>query len=254
MKRTILTMLALLLACALLAGCGASSSMNTAVGGGAAAAAPQENYDMAMEESGVTSGETGTLLPEAGGRKLVYTATLDLETKTYTDARTALLDALDKAGGYVESNEEGGSAERGSRWSRLTLRVPADRYADFLNEASGVGNLVNKQEHIVVANIREWLVFTDKLLVLDRARFHYTLIAYCTDGHLKLTMDRLTYRYDEERTKFGTYVYKAEEWITDKEALNRSKTGLRRASAKFRRKTIDRKDDLFSSIKTAVLK
>ena len=104
MKRTILTMLALLLACALLAGCGASSSMNTAVGGGAAAAAPQENYDMAMEESGVTSGETGTLLPEAGGRKLVYTATLDLETKTYTDARTALLDALDKAGGYVESN------------------------------------------------------------------------------------------------------------------------------------------------------
>ena len=148
MKRTILTMLALLLACALLAGCGASSSMNTAVGGGAAAAAPQENYDMAMEESGVSSGETGTLLPEAGGRKLVYTATLDLETKTYTDARTALLDALDKAGGYVESNEEGGSAERGSRWSRLTLRVPADRYADFLNEASGVGNLVNKQEQM----------------------------------------------------------------------------------------------------------
>lgn len=148
MKRTILTMLALLLACALLAGCGASSSMNTAVGGGAAAAAPQENYDMAMEESGVTSGETGTLLPEAGGRKLVYTATLDLETKTYTDARTALLEALDKAGGYVESNEEGGSAERGSRWSRLTLRVPADRYADFLNEASGVGNLVNKQEQM----------------------------------------------------------------------------------------------------------
>lgn len=114
--------------------------------------------------------------------------------------------------------------------------------------------LVNKQEHIVVANIREWLVFTDKLLVLDRARFHYTLIAYCTDGHLKLTMDRLTYRYDEDRTKFGTYVYKAEEWITDKEALNRSKTGLRRASAKFRRKTIDRKDYLFDVIREAVLK
>ena len=114
--------------------------------------------------------------------------------------------------------------------------------------------LVNKQEHIVVANIREWLVFTDKLLVLDRTRFHYTLIAYCADGHLKLTMDRLTYRYDEDRTKFGTYVYKAEEWITDKEALNRSKTGLRRASAKFRRKTIDRKDYLFDVIREAVLK
>ena len=36
--------------------------------------------------------------------------------------------------------------------------------------------------------------------------------------------------------------------------MNRKKTKLYRGSAKFRRKTIDRKDDLFSSIKTAVLK
>lgn len=145
MKRTLFTMLALLLACCMLAGCGATSTMDSAAG---AVAAPQENYDVAEMESGVSSDAAASLLPEAGGRKLVYTASLDLETKTYTDARDALLAALSKAGGYVESNEEGGSAERGSRWSRMTLRVPADRYAAFLTDASGVGNLVSKQEQM----------------------------------------------------------------------------------------------------------
>ena len=137
--KIVVWIVALLLACCVLAGCGAASANGSV---GAAPAAPQENYEVAVGESTTASDADGSLLPEAGGRKLVYTASLDLETKTYPDARDALLAALDKAGGYVESNEEGGSAERGTRWSRMTLRVPADRYAAFLAEASGVGNLV----------------------------------------------------------------------------------------------------------------
>lgn len=114
--------------------------------------------------------------------------------------------------------------------------------------------LVNKAEHIVVANIREWLVFTDKFLMLDRTKFNYTLIAYCKDNHLTVTLGRITYRYEEERVGNGGYVYKAEEWIDDDSALNRKKTRLVAGSAKFRRKTVDRKDYLFSVIKEAVLK
>lgn len=114
--------------------------------------------------------------------------------------------------------------------------------------------LVNKNEHVVVANVREWLVFTDKFLSLDRTKFYYTLIAYCSDNHLTVTMNRITYIYEDGRVKDGGYVYKAEEWINDENALNRKKTKLYRGSAKFRRKTIDRKDNLFNSIKDAVLK
>lgn len=114
-------------------------------------------------------------------------------------------------------------------------------------------SLVNKKEHIVVASMKEWLVFTDKLLALDRTKFNYTLIAYCKDNHLTVTMGRVSYRYDEERIK-GGHVYMAEEWINDENALNRKKTRLLPGSAKFRRKTIDRKDLVFDSIKTAVLK
>lgn len=114
-------------------------------------------------------------------------------------------------------------------------------------------SLVNKKEHIVVASIKEWLVFTDKLLALDRTKFNYTLIAYCKENHLTVTMGRVSYRYDEERIK-GGHVYMAEEWINDENALNRKKTRLLPGSAKFRRKTIDRKDLVFDTIKTAVLK
>lgn len=118
-------------------------------------------------------------------------------------------------------------------------------------EGSAV-TLVNKQDHIVVASVKEWLVFKENFLMLDRAKFNYTLVAYCSDNHLKLTMSRIYYRYEEERVKGGK-LYKAEEWITDDNALNRKKTKLLPGSAKFRRKTIDRKDQIFSTIEETVL-
>ena len=106
---------------------------------------------------------------------------------------------------------------------------------------------MNKQEHTIVASVREWLTFTSNFVSLDRAKFQYTLIAQCTDGHMKMTMDRITYRYEEKANK-GTY-YSAEEWITDDNAVNKKNTRLYPGTAKFRRKTIDRKDMLFETIK-----
>lgn len=119
-------------------------------------------------------------------------------------------------------------------------------------EGSSV-SLVNKQDHIIVASVKEWLVFKENFLMLDRAKFNYTLIAYCGENHLKVTMSRIYYRYEEERVK-GGHLYKAEEWITDENALNRKKTKLLPGSAKFRRKTIDRKDQIFKTIEKVVLK
>ena len=66
-------------------------------------------------------------------------------------------------------------------------------------------------------------------------------------------MSRIYYRYEEEQNDGGR-VYKAEEWITDDNALNRKKTRLLPLSAKFRRKTIDRKDQIFDTIEKMVLK
>jgi len=98
-------------------------------------------------------------------------------------------------------------------------------------------------KHEIVGTYQEWLVFKSTALVLDRTRLMYNLIANCEDGKLDLTMTRIYYLYEEER---DPQTFKAEDWITDKEGLNKKKTKLSRVSGKFRRKTIDRKDYLFN--------
>lgn len=106
--------------------------------------------------------------------------------------------------------------------------------------------LVNKSRHIIAARMKEDLVFSSSFLSLDQTVFNYMLIATCTDQHIHLTMDRLSYEYEMNRsTGFSDT---AEELITDKKALNKKRTKLVRGLAKFRRKTIDRKNSIFEGI------
>lgn len=109
--------------------------------------------------------------------------------------------------------------------------------------------VVNKAEHTIVARMKEWLVFQNTFLSLDRTVFNYTIIAKASDGHLNLTLERLSYQYEMNRTDTnGGLNVKAEEWITDKEGLNKKRTKLAKYSGKFRRKTIDRKDNIFDRV------
>lgn len=110
--------------------------------------------------------------------------------------------------------------------------------------------LVNEQEHKIASTMQEWLVFTSTFLSLDRAKMSYILNADCEDGHVKLTMERISYVYGEGK---DTNYYKAEEWITDKNAVNKKHTRLLPMSGKFRKKTIDRKNELFKTIKAEIL-
>ena len=107
-------------------------------------------------------------------------------------------------------------------------------------------SLVNKEEHKIVCRFQEWLVFKNSLLALDRTRLIYQLIAECNDGKVKVTIFRINYWYEEERD--GGSRYKAEEWITDEWALNKKKTRLAKISGKFRRKTVDRMEEIFQNI------
>lgn len=106
--------------------------------------------------------------------------------------------------------------------------------------------LVNKSRHIIAARMKEDLVFSSSFLSLDQTVFNYMLIATCTDQHIHLTMDRLSYEYEMDRST--GFSETAEELITDKKAVNKKGTKLVRGVAKFRRKTIDRKDDVFEGI------
>ncbi len=103
--------------------------------------------------------------------------------------------------------------------------------------------LVNKKEHIIVVAPLEWLVFKSSFISLDRAKFSYIAIATCKDGELDVKIDRLKYKYDESNNKSEQTIF-AEEAINDKNALNKKKTKLVPGWAKFRRKTVDRMEEV----------
>lgn len=106
--------------------------------------------------------------------------------------------------------------------------------------------LVNEEQNIIAARYTEWLEFSKSFLSLDRTEFDYTLIAKCADNHLELTMSRIHYDYEKGRPTHMSV--SADEWITDEVAINKKKNSLRPLSSKFRRNTIDRKDEIFSQI------
>ena len=105
--------------------------------------------------------------------------------------------------------------------------------------------------HIIAGTYGEWLVFKSSALALDRTKMMFVLTAKCQTGQADITMSRIHYLYDEERKPLR---YKAEEWITDKQAVNKKNTRLLPISGKFRKKTIDRKDFLFSKFETLLNK
>lgn len=109
--------------------------------------------------------------------------------------------------------------------------------------------LVNKGEHSILATVREKLVFSSSFLSLDYTQFNYVLQATCRDGQATLTMNRLTYRYDVQGNVSD---FTAEQWITDKYAVNKKQTRLLPVSGKFRRATIDRKNSVFEGFAQAL--
>ena len=85
----------------------------------------------------------------------------------------------------------------------------------------------------------EWIVFSSTALSLDRTKILYQLTLTCQPEKCTLEVEKIRFSYREGKEK-----YTAEEWITDKYALNKSKTKLVRGLAKWRRKTVDFVDDL----------
>lgn len=99
----------------------------------------------------------------------------------------------------------------------------------------------------IVANLEEWLYFKRKAWVTHRTRFYYQIIAQAEEGRFNIIMRRIHYLYDEEERPGMAEPYHAEEWITDDMALNKEKTKLTRIAGKFRRYTIERKDEIFTN-------
>lgn len=134
-----LTALALALT---LTACGASSGGSANFTEAAAATSDESVSDAAESGEAGASGPV-TLDPGAtleSARKIVYTASLELEATDFDAARTALLSAVEAQGGYLEHSNQSGSAEDHDRNLYYTVRIPAENYRTFLEAAGQAGN------------------------------------------------------------------------------------------------------------------
>lgn len=103
----------------------------------------------------------------------------------------------------------------------------------------------NPESGEIAVTGEEYLVFSSTAISLDRTRIYYQLTIEAKDGECNMTMSRIRYWYDEARD--GGERYTAEEWITDDMALNKKQTKLAPICGKFRRETINLKDDIFEA-------
>lgn len=152
-KRTAALLMAAIMPAALLCGCGAQSSDTAAA----------ESYSMAVtEEAGEyraddnwdeSPAEAPAPMPlsaEAAGSvpneaKLIYTADLDMETLEFENAVSALKSLTAECGGYFESST---ISDRGSyRWAEYTIRVPAEQYRAFLDQAGESCHVLSLNEY-----------------------------------------------------------------------------------------------------------
>lgn len=102
-----------------------------------------------------------------------------------------------------------------------------------------------RDEHNLVATVHEWLVFSSSALALDRTEIYYVVEVNTADGQANVKMNRIKYVYDVQG---DVDTFTAENWIVDKEAVNKKRTRLLPIAGKFRRKTIDLKDELFNDL------
>ena len=106
-------------------------------------------------------------------------------------------------------------------------------------------------EGMLVARFEEWMIFKKKPLNLDRTRFRYMLTIQCEEGKCHMELTQIVYYYEEDMEGFNGKTYRAEEWINDANALNKAQTKLLWGSAKFRRKTVDRVEEIFADAREA---
>ena len=106
----------------------------------------------------------------------------------------------------------------------------------------------NKEKGQIACKGEEYIVFAAKALSLDRTKANFRLAIFCFPGKCEIEISSIYYIYPEDNKERLT----AEDWITDENALNKDKTKLARGFGKFRIKTVDLVENLFSEAQKAL--
>ncbi len=159
MKRTLLIILALMMAMMTLCGCGASYAATDS-----ATVASSSYYDSdfgwyedyEVEEAVVEATESSSSSVyddtdvESSSRKLIKNRTMDVQTVEYDQFISDLKTYVSSYGGYIESSSESGNSYYSSslRYSDFTIRIPADYYDDFAEAVGSMATVTYSYEYV----------------------------------------------------------------------------------------------------------
>ena len=107
-----------------------------------------EEYDMVPGETSAAmelTGDSALSAPMPTDRKLIKIVSMNAETEHYDDLIPALDSKITALGGYVESRETG-NYSRTRRWTRMTVRIPAEQLGDFVTHVGENANVLSTSE------------------------------------------------------------------------------------------------------------
>lgn len=104
----------------------------------------------AQDPTSGTSGSISATDVTAQNDKLIYSATLALETTEFDSVAAALGQLAKQLGGYVQSSTlyQGSYGYNGSRSASYIFRIPADQYQAFLDAAGQAAHLTSQNEWV----------------------------------------------------------------------------------------------------------
>ncbi|MEX2114495.1 MAG: DUF4349 domain-containing protein [Pirellulales bacterium] len=157
------------------------------IGAPAATAAPADSYYLgaqvvptrfSKDATGVGTGEPIVSTSPGADRKIIYNGQIDLVVEDFSGLPERVVELVKKYGAYVASSTLHGvsGSNRRATW---TIRVPVDRYEEFVNTAKSLGEVksvgttssdVSEEYYDVEARIRNKTKEEERLLKLLEER------------------------------------------------------------------------------------
>lgn len=165
MKKIVCFLLCGVFALALFSGCGASSKSMDSAMNQSISTAPSEEITMEEEAGWVDAAEPeevketdeklergeddATDSDETVREKVIYTASLSVETKKFDQATASIEAMVETYGGYIQDStisgdswyNDDGTTTVVNRYAWYTLAVPVESFEEFLRQAGEIGNV-----------------------------------------------------------------------------------------------------------------
>ncbi len=97
--------------------------------------------------SGIDINGNSSVLEPTVDRKIIYTGSITARTKKFDEDYNMIMDSVTKAGGYIENAYVYGTEpeewQDEGRYAEITLRVPSEKFDEFIDMLKGVGETTN---------------------------------------------------------------------------------------------------------------